>query len=225
MKVGVLTAALQELTPREVRDADPDRAIEDWIAFARELGRRLHPAVGGAAPDRDRRAARGDARSGREHARPAQAVRQGSRARACRRRSKAHRRRHLRHRLLRQHAAPRSGDPRRRSTTSCCACSTPPSLLGVDAVCGFVGRNQQRSMDENLRRLRGAVRAAAQGREGARPDLPRRAVPDAGLDDRRQLAQQHRLHARARGSRCTASARSTASAISSASTTTRRTRS
>src|SRR5438093_9618964 len=38
MKVGVLTAALQELTPRAVRDPDPDRAIEDWAAFARELG-------------------------------------------------------------------------------------------------------------------------------------------------------------------------------------------
>src|ERR1051325_6825900 len=37
MKVGVLTAALQELTPREVRDKDPDRAIEDWFDFAREL--------------------------------------------------------------------------------------------------------------------------------------------------------------------------------------------
>ena len=30
MKIGVLTAALQELTPREVRDKDPDRAIEEW---------------------------------------------------------------------------------------------------------------------------------------------------------------------------------------------------
>ena len=38
MKVGILTAALQELTPREIRDADPDRAIEDWIEFAREIG-------------------------------------------------------------------------------------------------------------------------------------------------------------------------------------------
>src|SRR5881394_2297424 len=38
MKVGVLTAALQELTPREVRDPDPDRAIEDWVAFAAEIG-------------------------------------------------------------------------------------------------------------------------------------------------------------------------------------------
>src|SRR3954451_14039931 len=38
MKVGILTAALQELTPREVRDPDPDRAIEDWLEFAKELG-------------------------------------------------------------------------------------------------------------------------------------------------------------------------------------------
>jgi sugar phosphate isomerase/epimerase len=38
MPVGILTAALQELTPRDVRDADPDRAIEEWIAYARELG-------------------------------------------------------------------------------------------------------------------------------------------------------------------------------------------
>ena len=38
MKVGVLTAALQELTPREIRDPDPDRAVEDWAAFAREIG-------------------------------------------------------------------------------------------------------------------------------------------------------------------------------------------
>src|SRR5215470_10326456 len=37
MKVGVLTAALQELTPREVRDKDPDRAIEEWLDFAAEL--------------------------------------------------------------------------------------------------------------------------------------------------------------------------------------------
>ena len=38
MKVGILTAALQELNPRDVRDADPDRAIEDWLAFGHELG-------------------------------------------------------------------------------------------------------------------------------------------------------------------------------------------
>src|SRR5512147_2775059 len=58
MKVGVLTAALQELTPRDVRDADPDRAIEDWLQFGRELGAddiqlsaALHPSESDIPPD------------------------------------------------------------------------------------------------------------------------------------------------------------------------------
>jgi hypothetical protein len=38
MKLSVLTAALQELTPRSVRDEDPDRAVEEWLQFAREIG-------------------------------------------------------------------------------------------------------------------------------------------------------------------------------------------
>src|SRR5262247_3213025 len=37
MKLSVLTAALQELTPRSVRDPDPDKAIEEWLQFSREL--------------------------------------------------------------------------------------------------------------------------------------------------------------------------------------------
>src|SRR3954466_6447054 len=58
MKIGVLTAALQELTPREVRDNDPDRAIEDWVAFARELAvdciqlsAALHPSEADVPPE------------------------------------------------------------------------------------------------------------------------------------------------------------------------------
>lgn len=38
MKLSILTAALQELTPREKRDPDPDFAIEEWLEFAREIG-------------------------------------------------------------------------------------------------------------------------------------------------------------------------------------------
>ena len=38
MPVGVLTAALQELTPRDKRDADPDLAVEEWLAYASTLG-------------------------------------------------------------------------------------------------------------------------------------------------------------------------------------------
>jgi len=52
MKLSVLTAALQELTPRASRDADPDLAIEEWLQFAVEidcpniqLSAALHPDV------------------------------------------------------------------------------------------------------------------------------------------------------------------------------------
>jgi sugar phosphate isomerase/epimerase len=38
MKLSVLTAALQELTPRSRRDPDPDLAIEEWLEFARAIG-------------------------------------------------------------------------------------------------------------------------------------------------------------------------------------------
>ena len=38
MKLSLLTAALQELTPRERRDADPDLAIEHWLDFAHGIG-------------------------------------------------------------------------------------------------------------------------------------------------------------------------------------------
>jgi hypothetical protein len=38
MKLSVLTAAFQELTPRERRDPDPDLAIEEWLEFARVIG-------------------------------------------------------------------------------------------------------------------------------------------------------------------------------------------
>jgi sugar phosphate isomerase/epimerase len=51
MKLSVLTAALQELTPRAQREADPDLAVEEWLDFARqlscpniELSAALHPS-------------------------------------------------------------------------------------------------------------------------------------------------------------------------------------
>ena len=222
MKVGVLTAALQELTPREVRDADPDRAIEDWLEFARELGADYIQLSAALHPSRGGRAAGSDARSGGQHAGPAAAVRQDARA-PCRGGG--------------ERTGMRISDSRtstisctttrrrgRRSTTSCCACSTRRRCWALMRCAASSAATSSAAWTRTCR-LRGALRPAAEGGEGARPDLPRRAVPDARLDDRRQLAQQHRLHAGRAGSRCIASARSTASATSSASTTTRRTRS
>jgi sugar phosphate isomerase/epimerase len=53
MRLSILTAALQELTPRDRRDPDPDLAIEEWLEFARELrcpnielSAALHPTEG-----------------------------------------------------------------------------------------------------------------------------------------------------------------------------------
>jgi sugar phosphate isomerase/epimerase len=52
MKLSILTAALQELTPRAKRDADPDLAVEEWLAYSREiacpniqLSAALHPSL------------------------------------------------------------------------------------------------------------------------------------------------------------------------------------
>jgi sugar phosphate isomerase/epimerase len=50
MQVGILSAALQELTPRDKRRADPDLAVEDWIAYAARIGvRRLQ--ISSALPE------------------------------------------------------------------------------------------------------------------------------------------------------------------------------
>ena len=38
MPVGLLTAALQELTPREKRRRDPDLAVEEWIEYGHKAG-------------------------------------------------------------------------------------------------------------------------------------------------------------------------------------------
>ena len=150
MKVGVLTAALQELTPREVRDPDPDRAIEEWLGVRARARRRLHPAVGGAAPDA-RPTCRRRRCSTRSPTRSTCASR-STRTRAKRVAGGARRR-------------PASASPTSATSTTCCTTIAAirkkkhdfmlrvfdaAVLLGVDAVCGFVGRNQQHSMDENL---------------------------------------------------------------------------
>jgi sugar phosphate isomerase/epimerase len=148
MKVGILTAAIQELTPREVRDGDPDRAIEDWVAFARELGAdniqlsaALHPTETDVPPEAmlDPVANTLDLRQPFDTAR----------ARRVQKSLEAHRigisevgyfDNMLHHdRAVRQ----KKHEFMRRAFEAA-------TLLGVDAVCGFVGRNAQLSMDQNL---------------------------------------------------------------------------
>ena len=148
MKIGVLTAALQELTPREVRDSDPDRAIEDWAAFASELGvdniqlsAALHPSESDVPAEAmlDPVANTLDLR---EPFSPARAKRVLA--------------------SLKEYEIGLSDlayfdnmlhdDPiiRKKKHDFMLRVFDAAVLLGAEAVCGFVGRNQTLSMDQNL---------------------------------------------------------------------------
>ena len=148
MKVGVLTAALQELTPREVRDPDPDRAIEEWAEFARELNvnymqlsAALHPSESDVPPE----AMLDPVANTLDLRKPFDAGRA--------RRVEA---------ALKANCVTISDigyfdnmlhdDPavRRKKHDFMTRVFDAAVLLGVDAVCGFVGRNQQHSMEQNL---------------------------------------------------------------------------
>ena len=148
MKVGILTAALQELTPRHVRDADPDRAIEDWIAFASELGvdtiqlsAALHPSEADVPPEAmlDPVANTLDLRRPFDRARAAR-VEQALGATGLKLSDIG-----FFDNMLHADAAIRAKKHAFMERVFDAAV-----LLGVDAVCGFVGRNMSHRLDENL---------------------------------------------------------------------------
>lgn len=148
MKIGVLTAALQELTAREKRDRDPDLAIEEWLTFARELGAdyiqlsaALHPSEADVPPEvmLDPVANTLDLRQPFDNAR-ARRVESARRGTGIGVSDLAYFDNLLHH------------EPavRQKKHEFLLRVFDAAVLLGVDAVCGFVGRNQTRSMDENL---------------------------------------------------------------------------
>jgi sugar phosphate isomerase/epimerase len=148
MKVGILSAALQELTPREVRDADPDRAIEDWIAFAAELGAdelqlsaALHPSEADVPPEAmlDPVANTLDLRQPFD-AKRADRVQAALKASGITLSDLSYFDNLLHH------------DPviRRKKHEFMGRVFDAANALGVGAVCGFVGRNTQLTLDQNL---------------------------------------------------------------------------
>jgi len=148
MKVGILTAALQELTPRAQRDADPDGAIEDWLEFARDLGAEyiqlsaaLHPAESDVPPEAmlDPVANTLDVRQ-RFDASRARRVTAAMKSTGVGLSDLAY------FDNLLHHDRP----TRVKKHDFLLRVFDAAVLLEVNAVCGFVGRNQRRSMDENL---------------------------------------------------------------------------
>jgi sugar phosphate isomerase/epimerase len=148
MKIGVLTAALQELTPRQIRDADPDRAIEDWVAFARELGAdniqlsaALHPSESDIPEEAmlDPVANTLDLREPFNRARATRVLNTMSEHRIG-----------LSDLAYFDNMLHHNAAIREKKRQFMLRVFDAAVLLGVDAVCGFVGRNQALSMDQNL---------------------------------------------------------------------------
>ncbi|MEW6208527.1 MAG: TIM barrel protein [Acidobacteriota bacterium] len=148
MQISVLTAALQELTPREKRDRDPDLAIEEWIGFASELGVdniQLSAALHPSESDIPAEAMLDPVANTLDLRQPFNRQR-AERVLSALRQSKiglsdlAYFDNMLHH------------DPaiRRKKHDFMLRVFDAAVLLGVDAVCGFVGRNQALSMDQNL---------------------------------------------------------------------------
>jgi sugar phosphate isomerase/epimerase len=148
MPIGVLTAALQELTPRARRDADPDLAIEEWLAFARELGAdciqlsaALHPSESDVPAEAmlDPVANTLDLRAPFDRKRAARV------AAAAKDTGVAIADLGYFDNMLHEDAA-----VRRKKHEFMLRVFDAAVLLGAPAVCGFVGRNQKLSLDENL---------------------------------------------------------------------------
>jgi sugar phosphate isomerase/epimerase len=148
MPVGILTAAFQELTPRSVRDDDPDRAIEDWLSFARDLradtiqlSAALHPTEADVPPESllDPVANTLDLR------RPFDTSRARRVEAACRATG-------IRISDIGYFDNMLHGDPsvRMKKHEFMRQVFDAAALLGLSAVCGFIGRNLRHSMDENL---------------------------------------------------------------------------
>jgi sugar phosphate isomerase/epimerase len=148
MKISVLTAALQELTPREKRDADPDLAIEEWLDFSREIGSpyiqlsaALHPTLTDVPPEAmlDPVANTLDLREpfDRQRADRVQAAMQQTGV-------------GLSDLGYFDNMLVADDDARRFKHDFMLRVFDAAVLLETDAVCGFVGRNMDLEMDPNL---------------------------------------------------------------------------
>jgi sugar phosphate isomerase/epimerase len=148
MKLSVLTAALQELTPRERRDPDPDLAVEEWLDFARDIGAphiqlsaALHPSEADVPAEAllDPVANTLDLRAPLDRRR-ADRILAAMRTTGVGLSDLAY----FDNMLIADESA------RRKKHAFMLRVFDAAVLLGVDAVCGFVGRNYDIEMDQNL---------------------------------------------------------------------------
>ena len=148
MRLSVLTAALQELTPRTERDPDPDLAIEEWLYFSRQidcpyiqLSAALHPDESDIPA-----AAMLDPVANTLDLRQPFTPERASRVRAAMRASGVG----LSDIAYFDNMLAADATARGKKHDLMLRVMDAAVLLGTEAVCGFVGRNPQLEMDANL---------------------------------------------------------------------------
>jgi sugar phosphate isomerase/epimerase len=148
MKMSVLTAALQELTPRSIRDADPDRAIEDWLHFARDmncpniqLSAALHPTEADVPAE-----AMLDPVANTLDLRKPFAAARAKRVLSAMEASGVG----ITDLAFFDNLLHDDHDLRKQKHAFVLRMLDAAAALGVPAICGFVGRNQKLSLDGNL---------------------------------------------------------------------------
>ena len=148
MKLSVLTAALQELTPRARRDADPDLAVEEWLAFAREIGSpyiQLSAALHPSESDVPAVAMLDPVANTLDLRQPFDKERAARVERAMRSNGVG-----LSDLAYFDNMLVADSGQRRKKHEFMLRVFDAAVLLGTDAVCGFVGRNTELEMDANL---------------------------------------------------------------------------
>jgi sugar phosphate isomerase/epimerase len=148
MRLSLLTAALQELTPRARRDADPDLAVEEWLAFARQVGSPNIQLSAAQHPTRSDVPAEAmlDPVANTLDLREPFTSRRAARVLAAMRDSGVG----LSDLAYFDNMLVADEATRRSKHEFMLRVFDAAVLLGTDAVCGFVGRNVQLEMDANL---------------------------------------------------------------------------
>ena len=148
MKIGILTAALQELTPRDKRDPDPDLAIEDWVSFARQIGADCIQLSAAPHPSE----ANVPAEAMLDPVANTLDLRQPFNQERARRVLSSLGEYKLEISDIAYFENLLHHDPkvRKQAHDFMLRVFDAAVLLGVNAICGFVGRNQTLSMDQNL---------------------------------------------------------------------------
>ena len=148
MKLSILTAALQELTPRERRDDDPDLAIEEWLQFARDIGSpniQLSAALHPSLSDVPAEAMLDPVANTLDLRKPFDKNRASRVLKAMKSSGVGFSDLGYFDNMLTDDAS-----ARRAKHEFMLRMFDAAVLLGTDAVCGFVGRNIKLEMDENL---------------------------------------------------------------------------